>query len=82
MMLSLNEEGLFKTDTTKSAFIHLCNKLAQFKCQAINLPSTLSIPTDREKRNEGKLWSALFFGTCQHGTQVLGQNFINGTNEK
>ena len=35
MILSLNEEGLFKTDTKKSAFIHLCNKLAQFKCQAI-----------------------------------------------
>lgn len=35
MSLSLNEKGLFKNDTTKSVFIHLYNKLAQFKCQAI-----------------------------------------------
>jgi len=35
MRVALNEGGLFKTDTTKSVFIHLYNKLAQFKCQAI-----------------------------------------------
>lgn len=35
MRLTLNEKEFFKDDTTKFVFIHLCNKLAQMKCQAI-----------------------------------------------